>query len=194
MKTKEKRKMRQVARSEVLDFQTYVDRRPELRRLAIGEKERRRIHLGQHLTFLFECTETVLYQVQEMMRLEQIVREQDIQHEIDTYNQLLGGPGELGATLLIEIEDASERDSKLRAWLGLPEHLYIKLEDGSNVRADWDQAQVGTERLSAVQYVRFATGRSTPVAIGCDHPALSLEAQLSQEQRATLLADLTRDT
>lgn len=185
--------MRKVARGEVVDFQTYADRRPEFRQRVLREKERRRIHVGAHLTFLFECTETVLYQVQEMMRLEQIVREKDIVHEIDTYNQLLGGPGELGATLLIEIEEAADRDEKLRAWLGLTEHLYVRLQQGEKVRATWDPAQVGTDRLSSVQYVKFATGPTAPVAIGCDHPALELEVPLTGEQQATLRADLQSD-
>src|SRR5688572_25594388 len=117
--------MRKVQRSDVLDFKTYNDRRDAYRARILEEKQKRRVHLGEHLTFLFESTDTVLYQVQEMMRLEQTVREAEIQHEIDTYNQLLGEEGELGCTLLIEIDDAAERARKLAAWLGLPEHLYI---------------------------------------------------------------------
>jgi|SRR6185295_3563266 len=181
--------MHKVERSDLLDFQTYNDRRAELRGRALEEKGKRRIHLGEYLTFLFESTDTIRYQVQEMMRLEQIVREKDIQHELDTYNQLLGGPGELGCTLLIEIDDAAERDEKLRAWLDLPAHLYVKLEDGSRVGAVWDTAQVDT-RLSSVQYLKFRVGSQAPVAIGCDLPALPLESMLTAEQRQTLAQDL----
>jgi hypothetical protein len=181
--------MRKVERSDILDFQTYNDRRESYRQRVLEEKAKRRIHLGEYLTFLFESTDTILYQVQEMMRLEQIVREKDIQHEIDTYNQLLGGSGELGCTLLIEIDDAAERDEKLRAWLELPGHLYLKLEDGSRVPAVWDAAQVDT-RLSSVQYLKFRVGLKAPVAIGCDLPALSLESELTSQQRDTLARDL----
>jgi hypothetical protein len=181
--------MHKVERSDLLDFQTYNDRRQELRGKALEEKDKRRIHLGEYLTFLFESTDTIRYQVQEMMRLEQIVREKDIQHELDTYNQLLGGPGELGCTLLIEIDDAAERDEKLRAWLELPAHLYLKLEDGSRVPAVWDTAQVDT-RLSSVQYLKFRVGSKVAVAIGCDLPALTLESELTPEQRQTLAHDL----
>ena len=127
------------------------------------------------------------------MRLERMAREKDIQHEIDTYNQILGGPGELGATLLIEIEDAADRDRKLRQWLSLPRHLYLRLSDGSQVRALWDAAQVGDDRLSSVQYVKFPVGCGTAVAIGCDHPALSLERELSDAERETLQSDLRGD-
>src|SRR5688572_31211569 len=123
--------MRKVKRSDVLDYKTYNDRRDEYRKRILEEKAKRRIHVGPHLTFLFESTDTILYQVQEMMRLEQTVRESEIAHELDTYNQLLGGDGELGCTLLIEIDDAADRARKLAAWLGLPGHLYIKLDDGA---------------------------------------------------------------
>ena len=185
--------MRKVKRSDVLDYKTYNDRRDEYRRRILEEKAKRRIHVGEHLTFLFESTDTMLYQVQEMMRLEQTVREAEIQHELDTYNQLLGGDGELGCTLLIEIDDAEERNQKLRAWLSLPEHLYLKLEGGGEARALWDKAQVGDTRLSSVQYLKFRVGAHAPLAIGCDHPVLQLEAPLSPEQRQTLAADLQGD-
>ncbi len=182
--------MRKVQRADVVDYQTYNDRRDAFRQRVLAEKDKRRIHLGEHLTFLFECTDTILYQVQEMTRLEQIVREADIQHEIDTYNQLLGGPGELGCTLLIEIDDAKERTEKLRAWLELPAHLYLKLPDGTRSPALWDPAQVGDTRLSSVQYLKFRVGSQAPVAIGSSHPQLQLESALSEQQRQTLAADL----
>lgn len=182
--------MRKVQRSDVLDFKTYNDRRDVFRQRILEEKQKRRIHVGEYLTFLFESTDTVLYQVQEMMRLEQIVRDAEIQHEIDTYNQLLGAQGELGCTLLIEIDDARQRDEKLTAWLGLPGALYILLDDGSKARATWDPAQVGDTRLSSVQYLKFRLGERAPVAIGCEHPALQVEVELSPSERATLTADL----
>jgi hypothetical protein len=182
--------MRKVKRSDVLDYKTYNDQRDAFRQRILEEKAKRRIHLGDNLTFLFESTDTILYQVQEMMRLEQTVRESEIQHEIDTYNQLLGDDGELGCTLLIEIDDEVDRARKLQQWLALPKHLYLKTEDGSRVRATWDPAQVGEGRLSSVQYLKFRAGSATPLAIGSDHPDLRLEAPLSDGQRETLRADL----
>src|SRR5262245_26599066 len=103
--------MRKVQRTDILDYETYGEQRDELRRVAMAEKDRRRVHVGESLTFLFENTATMRYQILEMVRAERIVKEKDIQHEIDTYNEVLGGEGELGATLLIEIDDRAERDS-----------------------------------------------------------------------------------
>ncbi|MCA9797682.1 MAG: DUF3501 family protein, partial [Candidatus Eremiobacteraeota bacterium] len=153
--------MRPVQRSEILDYVTYTDGREALRAAVLAAKRPRRLHVGRYLTFLFENRDTVRYQVQEMMRVEHLVREADIQHELDTYNELLGGPGELGCTLLIEIDDASGRGEKLVAWQGLNGHLYLELADGTRVRPTWDERQVGDDRLSSVQYLKFDVGGAT---------------------------------
>jgi hypothetical protein len=184
--------VRPVERREIVDYVSYEDTREAFRRQVLAEKAPRRVHVGPCLTFLFENRDTIRYQVQEMMRAERIVREADILHELETYNELLGGPGELGATLLIELEDAAARDSKLAAWLGLPRHLYLKLEDATLVRARFDPRQAGDTRLSSVQYLKFAAGGQVPVAVGCDHPDPELrhETALTQEQRAALARDL----
>ena len=184
--------MKRVERSEVLDYVTYEERRETVRREAMREKDERRVHVGPHLTFLFETHGTILYQIQEMVRAERIVREADIAHEIETYNELLGGPGELGSTLLVEIDDPADRAVKLAAWLDLPRHLYALLEDGSKARALYDPRQVGEGRVSSVQYLKFPVGRRAPVAIGCGHPDPELrhETPLTPPQRAALQKDL----
>ncbi len=185
--------MKRVQRGEVLDYLTYGERRDVLRPLALAEKEARRVQVGEHLTFLFENTATIRHQVHEMLRIERIVREADVQHEIDTYNELLGGPGVLGCTLLVGIEDAAERDRLLTAWLQLPEHLYVRLDDGRRARATVDERQRGRGRLSSVQYLKFAVGNALPLAVGCDLPGASAETALDPAQRAALTRDLGPD-
>jgi len=185
--------MRPVERREIVDFATYEDGREALRARVLEAKRVRRIHVGDVLTFLFENPLTVRYQVQEMMRVERIVREADIQHELDTYNELLGRAGELGCTLLIEIDDAAERAVKLREWYGLPEHLYLLLADGTRVRPQVDARQRDEERISSVHYLRFDVRGQVPVAVGCDLPGLTVETRLNDEQRRALAADLGPD-
>jgi hypothetical protein len=183
--------MRPIVREEILDYVTYDEKRDEIRSEAMKHKNARRVHLGEYLTFLFENRETVRYQIQEMMRVEQIVKESDIQHEIDTYNELVGGPGELGCSLLIEIDDPSERDKLLSAWLGLPKHIYLQLENDEKAYAEFDPRQVGDTRLSSVQYLKFDTKGKLPVAVGTDHPELTDEAKLNDSQRQALARDLS---
>jgi hypothetical protein len=182
--------MKRVEREDILDYVTYGECRDALRRDAMEAKNARRVHVGEHLTFLFENAETIRYQVQEMIRAERIVRDADIRHELDTYNELLGAAGELGATLLIEIDDAAQRDEKLTRWIDLPRHVYVELPGGRRVIARYDERQLSRDRLSAVQYVKFATGGDVPVAVGCDHPDLTARTVLSPIQRAALEKDL----
>jgi hypothetical protein len=182
--------MRPVRRDEIVDLQRYEEGRDAFRTRVFAVKAARRVHLGEVLTFLFENRDTVRYQVQEMIRAERLWRDEDIQRELDTYNELLGGEGELGATLLIELEDPAERARLLRLWRDLPEHLYALLEDGRRVRPRVDERQRDAERLSAVQFLRFPTGGAVPVALGSDLKGLAAEARLSDAQRAALAEDL----
>lgn len=184
--------MKRVERREIVDYVTYEEHRGAVRGSVMEAKAARRVHVGPHLTFLFENHKTILYQVQEMMRAERMVKEADIVHEIETYNELLGGPGEIGCTLLVELDDPAERAKELTRWLALPRHLYVKRADGTKTYARYDERQVGDTRVSSVQYLKFDVGRQAPVAVGCDHPDPELrhEATLSADQRVALQADL----
>jgi hypothetical protein len=178
-----------VRRDELLDWRTYADGRDAIRAEVMAIKAARRIHLGDNLTFLFENHDTMRYQVQEIMRVEQIVRESGIREELDTYNGMLGGPGQLGCALLIEIEDEAKRRPLLEAWLGLQECLYAETADGSRTYAEFDPTQVGRGRLSAVQYLSFSL-ESGPLRLGSDFATLELTVDLTEDQRAALAADL----
>lgn len=182
--------MKPVKRSEILDYVTYEEKRAEIRASALEAKELRRIIVGEYFTFLFENRETVLYQVQEMVRIERIVKEADILHELKTYNELIHGRGTLGCSFLIGIDDEVDRDQKLRAWLGLNEHIYATLPDGRRVRPTWDPRQVGEDRLSSVQYLAFEFGADAPVAIGIDWTGIDAETELADQQRQALQHDL----
>ena len=187
--------MKPVDRSEILDYVTYGEQRDAIRDRALAAKDLRRIDIGEHFTLLFENRETIRYQILEMVRVERIVKEAEIQHEVDTYNELVGRGGTLCATLLIGIPDEAERAVKLRAWLGLLEHLHATTEAGERLSPTWDPRQVGEERLSSVQYLSFAFGERAPVGFGIDWGAreLVIETALTDAQRGALQADLDAD-
>jgi hypothetical protein len=182
--------VRKVRRDEIIDYATYEDGREELRKQVLALKQPRRVHVGDSVTLLFETTDTVRYQVQEMIRVEKMVRESEIQHELETYNEILGDHGELGCTMLIEIDDPVVRDRKLREWLTLPQRIFAELEGGERIAAKFDPRQVGEDRVSSVQFLKFSTGGRTPIAFVIDHPALQARALLSKEQHAALSEDL----
>jgi hypothetical protein len=182
--------MRRVERREILPLDRYAVERPAIRAAVMEIKRRRRVHVGGVLTFLFENPTTIRYQIQEMLRAERVVGEADIQHQLATYNALLGGEGELGCCLLIELDDPVERERRLRDWRDLPSHVYVGCEGGATVRPQVDLDQDDGERISTVQYLKFALGDSRPLAVGCDLPGLFAETSLSDEQREALREDM----
>jgi len=182
--------MRKVERDEILDYQTWTEKRPQQLPRILEEKRKRRVHVGGDFTLLFENPVTVRYQVQEMMRVERMVKESDIRFELETYNELLGGPGELGATLLIELDDPAERARRLVEWVGVQERIFVEVEAGERVFATFDPRQVGADRVSSVQFLKFATRGRVPVAVGVDFPGLQFRTELAPEQRSALGDDL----
>ena len=181
-------------RIEIIDYVTYSEQRESLRHKIIAEKDKRRIHVGNYLTFLFENHETIWYQIEEMMRAEQMVKESDFTHEIKTYNEICTANGSLGCSLLIEIDDVEERQKKLSQWLKLPEKIFVKLPSGEKINAEYDKRQIGIDRLSSVQYLRFNVKGQTPVAIGINLPDFKNDlpslVELTKNQQFALQSDL----
>ena len=182
--------MKKVSREEVRKPEEYARIREEFRLSVLEQKDKRRIHVGSWLTVLFENHDTVLYQIQEMIRAENITGEPDIQHEMTTYNELLGDKGELGCTLLIEIDDAGKRAELLARWKDLPGTLYVETLAGTRVPAKFDPRQVGEGRISSVHYLKFRLGDQVPLKVGCSHPEIHAEALLTPEQVTALCRDL----
>ncbi|MBI3992700.1 MAG: DUF3501 family protein [Candidatus Lambdaproteobacteria bacterium] len=144
-----------VSRSDVADIAQYEKIRPGFRARVLAEKEHRRVAVGPHFNFTFENRLSVLYQIQEMMRVERIVDEAAISHEIETYNELLPSGGGLAATLFIEYQTPAERAVHLPKLLGVERGVRLEVDDLPPVAAEFDRRQVGEDRVSSVQYLRF---------------------------------------
>lgn len=192
--------MKKIAIEEILPLADYERVRDRLRPLFIHEKERRRLHVGSHLTFIFENAQTAWYQVEEMIRTEKVTERAAIQHEIDTYNELIPSAGELAATLLIEYAEASERAAALTRLVGLERHLWLKLGE-KKIAARFDDRQMSDERISAVQFVRFSLdgvdaarllelAAHGELAVEADHPSLAARGEIGGLLAASLAEDL----
>jgi hypothetical protein len=191
--------MKKITALEIIGYEQWEKIRPVLRPVFIHEKERRRLAVGSHLTFLFENTATAWYQIEEMIRSERMTDAAAIQHEIDTYNELIPAPGEISATLLIEFAEAKERDSALRRLVGIERHLWLKLGD-KKIPLQFDERQMSAERVSSVQFVRFNLGveadaflklaTANQVAILATHPNLGAEATITNDLARSIAEDL----
>lgn len=192
--------MKAITFDEILVLADYERVRDRLRPLFIHEKERRRLHVGSHLTFIFENAQTAWYQIEEMIRTEKMIERDAIQHEIDTYNELLPAAGELAATLLIEYAEPRERDAALTRLVGLERHLWLKI-GAQKIPARFDDRQMSGERISAVQFVRFSLegidaarfldlAARGEVAVEADHPSLAARGEIGRLLAASLAEDL----
>jgi Protein of unknown function (DUF3501) len=182
--------------AEIKNISEYELERADWRARVMAIKDRRRIRVGDHLTFLFENRETVRYQIQEMMRIERIVRPEEIAHEVETYNELIPAKNELSASLLIEYETPEERAVRLRQLLGLEHHVWLQVNGAPpRVLARFDARQIAASRISAVQYIKFqltdeqARNWRKGAVLAVDHPYYQVERALT----ATELEELGRD-
>lgn len=192
---------RSLALDDIADLRAYEREREDYRRRVIELKRRRRVAVGSIVSLVFENRETMRSQIQEMARAEKMVSDEQIQKELDVYNALIPEPGELSATLFIELtgEDA------LRDWLprlvGIEHSVVLGLPDGTVVRAvpeaAHEEALTRPEITASVHYIRFGLDpgqverfAAGPVTLAIDHPEYRAESILSDEVRAELLTDL----
>jgi hypothetical protein len=192
---------RAIALGDVINFFEYEKVREERRRRVIALKAKRRVAVGPYLSFVFENRETLLFQIQEMCRAERIIDDARVQDEIDVYSALLPAPGELSATLFIEIADKEQIKPVLDRFMGIDtgRHVWLELAPGTMVPGVFEAGHSDEEKgkLAAVHFVRFALSpeamnafRTGEVYLVVDHPATRARTRLSDETKAELLTDL----
>lgn len=192
--------MKPIDRSEVLDLGAYEAIRERFVARVIAEKRHRRVMVCDEVSALFENRDTVLMQIQEMLRTERITSESGIRHEIATYNELVPGMDELSATMFVEIADKEPRERRLVELAGLEQRIALAI-DGEVVRARNESRGVLPDRTTAVHYVKFPLGASlakklregrdaVKVAWVLDHPKLQVRAELSPNAVRALADDL----
>ncbi len=190
-----------ISRDSLMSLEVYAKKRAEFRKEVIEHKKHRTIHLGNHMTLLFEDEMTLRYQVQEMLRIEKIFEEDGIQSELDAYNPLCPDGSNFKATMLIEYVNVTERKAALAKLIGVEDRLFVQVEGQPRVYAiaDEDLDRENDEKTSAVHFVRFeltadmkqALKGGAQMMIGCDHPNYPVHLEeLSQETLAALLKDL----
>ena len=191
---------------DVLNFFEYEKGRAEMLRRVIDLKRVRRVPVGQHLSFVFENRDTVLFQIQEMCRVERITDDARVQDEIDVYNALLPGPGELSATLFIEITDKAQIQAVLDRFLGIDvggidvgPTVWIQVGKDFALPGEFEAGHSDEEKgkLSAVHFVRFAfppeavrAFADSPVHLVVGHAAVRARVELPAETKTQLLQDL----
>ena len=190
-----------IQRDSLMTLEAYAKARHDFRARVLVHKKARTVHLGDHITLIFEDELTLRYQIQEMLRIEKAFEEEAIQDELDVYNPLVPDGSNFKATMLIEYEDVEERRVALMRLKGVEDRVWVEIDGCAKVWAiaDEDLPRENEVKTSAVHFLRFelepamvtALKRGAPLAIGVDHPAY--RAEISPTDAATrdaLVADL----
>jgi hypothetical protein len=195
--------MTKLTLADIADLRAYERSREEFRSSVIALKKRRRVSVGPFVTLLFENRDTIRFQIQEMARAEKLITDEAIQTELDIYNPLIPEPGNLCATLFVELTSEAE----LREWLpklvGIETAPLLRIGPAAEVvrcNVDPEHAKQLTrdEITASVHYVTFSLSAAQvgdfadgPVVLALDHPAYQHETALTPETVGELFSDLT---
>lgn len=191
--------MKVLTQADLTPFAEYERTRDAFRRGIIELKGRRRLAVGDQVTLVFENWDTIRFQVQEMIRTERILDPAKVQEELDVYNALLPAPGELSATLFIEITESARIKEALDAFQGIDRDETVALQAGPHlVYGSFETGRSTEDKISAVHFVRFRPGRDFVDALASGAPAFALiahpryraKAPVPREMREEWLADL----
>jgi hypothetical protein len=193
--------MPHISRDTLLSLEAYAKARNEFRARVIAHKKDRTVHLGGHVTLIFEDELTIRYQIQEMLRIERTFEEAGIREELEVYNPLIPDGDNLKATMMIEYPDVAERGRMLAKMKGIEDRVWLQAEGCERVFAiaDEDLPRENEEKTAAVHFLRFQLDEETrrslkygvSLSVGVDHPVYvhSLEP-VGPQVRASLVGDL----
>ena len=192
--------MQKLTHGDLLTLEAYSQERAAFRTRVLAHKKQRTVHLGPHITLIFEDRLTIQYQVQEMLRIERIFEREGIAEELGAYNPLIPDGTNLKATMLIEFTDADERAKRLVEMHGIENKIEMRIGDLQPVVAiaDEDLDRSTDQKTSAVHFMRFeltaahiaAFKRGDDVVLSVVHPAYRGETVLSADTANALAADL----
>ena len=193
--------MPKISRDSLMPLEAYAKARKEYRARVIAHKKARTVHVGEHVTLLFEDETTIRYQVQEMLRAEKIFEEAGIQEELDAYNPLVPDGRNWKASMLIEYEDVAERGRALAQLKGVEDRVWVQVEGCERVHAvaDEDLERENDAKTSAVHFLRFeltkemcdALKYGVGLSMGVDHSNYQAKLEpVPAEIRSALVKDL----
>jgi hypothetical protein len=178
---KRKRKMPAITRDSLMTLEAYAEVREEFRANVMAHKKNRSVHLGDHVTLLFEDEMTMRYQIQEMLRAERIFEPDGIQDELDAYNPLVPDGSNWKATMMIQYPDIDERRHALARMVGIEDRVWVQVEGCPKVyaAADEDMDRETEQKTSSVHFLRFeldsamkkALSSGANIRMGVDHPS-----------------------
>ena len=188
-----------IQKSDLLAPDVYEKNRRQMSKELLEFKKDRRVPLGPYATFYFECYETMLAQVQEMLHIEKGGDEQ-LNDELTAYNPLIPNGKELVSTLMFEIDNPVIRATFLGKLGGVEENVFIKIDnDIIYGKPEIDVDRTSAEgKASSVQFIHFEfdqnqiskfKGNNVSIELGIDHKEYSHSTKLSESTIKALSSD-----
>jgi hypothetical protein len=194
---------RKLTLDDIADLRAYERERASFRDRIIALKKVRRVGVGPIVTLMFENRDTMRFQIQEMARAEKILSDEAIQHEVDTYNALIPDPGQLSATLFLELTSKMQLVEWLPKMVGVERSVELVLPGGGIVGCIPEESHedqlTRPDVTASVHYIRFELtpseiesfgSGSGEVVLRVNHPHYEESTVLSPETVAALLEDL----
>ena len=189
-----------ITRDDLMSLEQYAEKRGEFRAQVLAHKKHRQVSLGPNATLYFEDRLTLLYQIQEMLRIEKVFEADGINEELEAYNPLIPDGSNFKATFMIEYPNPIVRAAQLEKLVGIEDLVWMQVggEDKIWSIADEDLERSTEEKTSAVHFLRFELGDEMAQAlksgagwsIGVQHPVYTYEISVEGETRSSLLNDL----
>ena len=189
--------IRPIVRADIKGPAIYAGMRDAYVKRMIELKKARRVDVGPFVFLVFDNRLTLTMQVEEVCRIENLVRDDQIQAEIDQQNALMPDAHALAATLFVPLPSDADVRTEMAKLVGLDEHVVLHV-GAHALRAAFEPGRSTEDRISAVQYLRFPltpeakTALAVPgtrVEVEIDHPAYMHRAAGGDELRESLAKD-----
>jgi len=184
----------------LMTLEQYANDREDFRARVMAHKNNRRVAIGPNVTLYFEDALTMQYQIQEMLRVENIFEQQGIQDELDTYNPLIPDGNNWKVTMLIEYPEPEQRQKALSLLVGIENLVWVKIGDADKVfaTADEDLERSTSDKTSSVHFLRFELtpaqaknlDKSVPITIGIDHNNYHHQTDICKTTKESIIKDL----
>ena len=190
----------EITRDDLMSLEQYAEQRDEFRQQVLAHKKHRQVALGPNATLYFEDRLTLLYQIQEMLRIEKVFEADGINEELEAYNPLLPSGRNFKATFMIEYADAIVRAAQLEKMLNIEDLVWMQVGGHDKIWAiaDEDLERSNDIKTSAVHFLRFEISdemaqelkAGADLRIGVQHAVYTYDMLVAGDTRASLLADL----
>ena len=189
-----------IQRADLMSLEQYAEQRPAFREQVLAHKKHRQVALGPNATLYFEDRLTLLYQIQEMLRIEKVFEADGINEELDAYNPMLPDGCNFKATFMIEYADAVVRAAQLEKMIRIEDLVWMQVGDHDKIWsiADEDLDRSNDTKTSAVHFLRFELGETLAAElkagadwrIGVQHAIYTYDLAIEGATRESLLNDL----